>query len=70
LSITAVAPNLFSEISMITSLIGVVGLTAGFSFFSIRSRTLKYNFFPKAPPGWYLAKSVLSKLFKSNKQTA
>jgi len=34
------------------------------------SLTRRYNFFPKAPPGWYLAKSLLEKPLNSNKQIA
>ncbi|MNR52431.1 hypothetical protein D3C85_1722790 [compost metagenome] len=50
-SITAVTPNLFSEISKIAFLIDVSGVTIGFSECSIMSLTLRSSFFPKAPPG-------------------
>ena len=67
---TAVTPNLFSEISTITSAIELSNCTCGTWLFSIRSETLKYNRFPKAPPGWYFAKSLTEKPLKSCKQTA
>ncbi len=48
----------------------VFGFTCGFWFTSLISLTRKYSFLPKAPPGWYLAKSLLVKPRSSNKQTA
>ena len=59
---TAVAPSLFLEISIITSLISTSSLTKGLFIF-IKSLTFKVSFFPSIPPGWNLAKSCLENPF-------
>ncbi|MNT58041.1 hypothetical protein D3C72_1954550 [compost metagenome] len=69
-STTAVTPNRFSEISKITFLIGVFGATIGFKECSSMSLTRSNNFLPKAPPGWYTAKSSALKSRISIRQTA
>src|SRR5690606_6297380 len=70
LSTTAVTPNRFSEISTITCLTLVSNCTCGFSLTDDKSLTCKYKRLPKAPPGWYFAKSLLENPRNSNKQIA
>ena len=49
--ITKVIPNLFEVISLITSFILDFSFTFGIGFLEARSFNVKFNFFPKDPPG-------------------
>ena len=49
--ITKVMPNLFEVISLITSFILDFSFTFGIGFLEARSFNVKFNFFPKDPPG-------------------
>ena len=67
---TAVRPSRFLVISRITSLSPLSSFTTGRSFCLLKSITCRYNFFPKAPPGWYFAKSFELKFLISISETA